>query len=740
MQFGRKFYMADERPGGPTPDDIRNTESLNDRFNRLRDTLVSISEILKNEFSQQIEDFDDIAKKTAQITIKDLGKSLGDATKHIKDAQIQQRRVGKELIESSKIEAQINKLKDSQVSIASTLQILESQGLALTEAQLIAVNDIETSLKEQLEIYDEQLKLAKQLEATIGKLGQAFKGLTRIPIVGQLINAQTILTAMTKAAATSGSKWKALWAGIGAAFKSIGQSLKDPAVLVLGLIALFKKAFDIIVAFNKKTFELAQNLGVSVSQASKLQQTFVEISTDSKNLGITSTELAKSFTEISQVVGFLVPANREFAETALLIQKRFGATAEQVAALGLQSALNGKTLMQTFKTIEATRVVEGARNKIALSTRQIFEAIAKTSSAVLINFKGSTAALTEAITRATKLGTSLDTVNKQAESLLDFESSISKEFEAQILTGRNINLTRARELALLGDTRGLMEELNNQQIRYDEFQNQTVIARRAEAEAIGLSVEELSKILLQQKLSEQLGAAQGVSLQEQYNLLVQQGLTRDEIAKKITKESEQDLYRASIQDKLNTALEKFKETLAILLEGPLTSIVDKFASFVSNASEMNKLANNLKKTFDGIASVLGKLPALLANSVTIAKTLASLSIARAVASVVAAAGFAGPAGLVAGALAGGAMYAWLSSLMDGGGAGSPSVPTGGGSETMAAPLNTATVLAQSNKTAAAEAAAKPPVINLKNTTYVGTENWSNTTKYALQSDYGLTLS
>ena len=34
---------------------------------------------------------------------------------------------------------------------------------------------------------------------------------------------------------------------------------------------------------------------------------------------------------------------------------------------------------------------------------------------------------------------------------LDFENSIAKEMEAQILTGKSINLNRARELAFAGD-------------------------------------------------------------------------------------------------------------------------------------------------------------------------------------------------------------------------------------------------------------------------------------------------
>ena len=50
--------------------------------------------------------------------------------------------------------------------------------------------------------------------------------------------------------------------------------------------------------------------------------------------------------------------------------------------------------------------------------------------------------------RTKKLGLNLDTVAGIAESLLDFESSIEKQMEASVLLGRQLNLDKARELAL----------------------------------------------------------------------------------------------------------------------------------------------------------------------------------------------------------------------------------------------------------------------------------------------------
>ena len=62
--------------------------------------------------------------------------------------------------------------------------------------------------------------------------------------------------------------------------------------------------------------------------------------------------------------------------------------------------------------------------------------------------------LAKAAVQARALGLSLDTTSKIAEGLLDFEQSITKEVEASVLIGRQLNFQKARELALNNDIEG----------------------------------------------------------------------------------------------------------------------------------------------------------------------------------------------------------------------------------------------------------------------------------------------
>ncbi len=53
--------------------------------------------------------------------------------------------------------------------------------------------------------------------------------------------------------------------------------------------------------------------------------------------------------------------------------------------------------------------------------------------------------LSKALTTSKALGIEMSTIEGISESLLNFESSIEKELEAELLLGKNINLEKARQ-------------------------------------------------------------------------------------------------------------------------------------------------------------------------------------------------------------------------------------------------------------------------------------------------------
>jgi len=101
--------------------------------------------------------------------------------------------------------------------------------------------------------------------------------------------------------------------------------------------------------------------------------------------------------------------------------------------------------------------------------------------------------------QAAKLGVSIGTTAKMADNLLDFESSIEKELEASAMLGRDINLTKARELAYADDIEGATRETLAAVGGIDEFNKMDVYQRNAVAEALGVSVGELKQMVANQE-------------------------------------------------------------------------------------------------------------------------------------------------------------------------------------------------------------------------------------------------
>jgi len=105
----------------------------------------------------------------------------------------------------------------------------------------------------------------------------------------------------------------------------------------------------------------------------------------------------------------------------------------------------------------------------------------------------------DAAAKARELGINLGDVASISNSLLDFESSIEKQMEAQVLLGRNLNLDKARQLAFTGDTVGLQNEVMRLVGSEAEFNKMNYLQREALAGAVGLSVERLGALVRVEK-------------------------------------------------------------------------------------------------------------------------------------------------------------------------------------------------------------------------------------------------
>jgi hypothetical protein len=103
-----------------------------------------------------------------------------------------------------------------------------------------------------------------------------------------------------------------------------------------------------------------------------------------------------------------------------------------------------------------------------------------------------------------------------AQSLLNFESSISSELEAELLTGKNLNLEQARYLALTGDAAGAAAEVAKQVGTSADFGKMNVIQQEALAKAAGMTRDQLAQSLIESEALTKLSGVDGENAKEKF--------------------------------------------------------------------------------------------------------------------------------------------------------------------------------------------------------------------------------
>ena len=164
------------------------------------------------------------------------------------------------------------------------------------------------------------------------------------------------------------------------------------------------------------------------------------------------------------------------------------------AALELAKQQRNITGASVEQALAQQRTVAAFARQRGVAPADVIEDLKNNSQLIAEFSRDNFVNLGRAAVEARKLGLSLDTTAKIADSLLDFESSIEAELEAQVLTGKALNLDRARRLVLAGKMGDLQKEIVKQVGSEEALQRMNVMQRRKLAAAIGVSVKELNAL------------------------------------------------------------------------------------------------------------------------------------------------------------------------------------------------------------------------------------------------------
>jgi len=337
-----------------------------------------------------------------------------------------------------------------------------------------------------------------------------------------------------------GREFKVLGAGVKGTFKGMADSLKAIGLgailfkgikgafnmlggkVVTGFISDLKSKFMSGISYLKDQFfsldsyiedakagdqlnqqlsqaaaDLATNLGVSTKNAKELTK---QAGKFAGSLGMMPEELAAATGELNKAFGSTQKFSDDTVKTFGQLTHLYGLTNEEASEFVKLSQLSGQEASDTTLTYKTQIQALKERNNVAISEKEIMAEIAKSSAAMQLTARGQGKSLAEAAFHAKKMGLSLKQAEGIGNSLLDFESSIANEMEAELLIGRDLNLERARSAALQGDLATVAKEVAGQIGSAAEFGKMNVIQQEALAKSVGVSRDELAEMLKTQEL------------------------------------------------------------------------------------------------------------------------------------------------------------------------------------------------------------------------------------------------
>jgi len=481
---------------------------------------------------------------------------------------------------------------------------------ALTAEQKAAVGILKDSGKIQEDLLskiDSRIKLEDDFNKKLGFGGQLAGGLDKalqkagIPSLGIADSIEEARKNFIEMDGAS-SVFKDTMKGIG---KNLKNALSSANLMQLSFGAMIKA----LISVDKESGEFAKNNGISYQRTLQIRGEMSKVARNSKDILVTSKALMETQASLNEFFGQSVVFSGEMAEEFASIAKRTNMSAESQGLFALESMKTGKTAKTLLKS-QITQTMElNKQYGLQMSAKQIQEAIGKTSIALQLTYHGSTEELTKQVMAVKALGASMETVASIANSLLDFESSIQAELEAELLLGKNINLEKARQFALQNNMAGVADEVMKNQAIMHAFETKNVIAQEAAAKALGMNRDDLAKMVHEQEKLENIRKAGFDSMsdaQTKYNDLRNQGYSAEQAASKVGDKSLQDqLESASVAERMEGVMARIQEIFISMAE-PILGAVDGIMKMVGGAENLANILITIAGLYAAIKfSILG---------------------------------------------------------------------------------------------------------------------------------------
>ena len=521
------------------------------------------------------------------------------------------------------IEADIRNLINARKKI-----VTDSKSLSI-EDQKVQM-DIAGSIKDQV---DEAVRLKENLidvEATAKKINKNF-GVKSFGVLADVMKKVPGLSALSEPFSTAADGAREMASGIENAAKGGGKGLTKERIKQLGLekqlgklsgsaaaqklkgmssmrkgmlalragfatlgpviaaalgpAILIAEMLKAIVASDKAAGEMAKGMNMTYTDSVRTRAELTQMAhsqldiTDafgiqnslSKGNAITTKGLQETLLSVNKTLGTSTMLSEEMLVQFTQMRKMAGFTNEELMGIASISLATGKDMEAITGEFMAQATISASQNGVLLNEKDLLKDIGKVSAATTLSFGKNPKLIGEAVATAKALGMEMSKVEGIADSLLDFESSIENELQAELLLGKNINLEKARQAALNNDLATVAREISNQIGDSAEFSKMNRIQQEALAKSVGMNREDLAQTLFVQ---EQLVGATGKQAEKKEELINAsiKAIGLEATQKKLAEDGVKGLENQQSQaEKLANTMDKLKEVFVTIAE-PILAI------------------------------------------------------------------------------------------------------------------------------------------------------------------------
>jgi len=453
--------------------------------------------------------------------------------------------------------------------------------------------------------------------AALGVVGLAYKGLSAgFDMVGNAAaKAGNFMAGLSE---DSGNLVRGLTSGM----SDLARKIPLVGGLLGGLIDGFSALLDLVLGVDNMIVKTGRQLNLSAEGARNLYRNLAAASQASGDIYMTGKKYLESQLELTQQLGITNILNQEILRTNIKLKDFAGLEADTRARIAESAQITGAEAEDTVKSVLGQ--VKGLERATGVSFQyqQVLKEVSSLGGYLGLQFAKYPEKLTKAFLSTKALGLELKQLDGMASSFLDFESSISKEFEAQLLTGKNINLSKARELFLNNDLAGAAAEIAKHTGDAAGYSKMNRIQQDSLAEAMGMNRDQMADMLKQQELYSKFGVKNREDLLKQVDLLRTSGREQEAINKAGGEAAFNDLVRASAQEKLALTIEKIKQSIVEFVER--SGIIEKVENFINKLSNPETIKGIIGTIRDTISTFIKVAGEMLADVIEIGGEIADM--------------------------------------------------------------------------------------------------------------------